>query len=449
MIEQEKIAKAVHDIVYFNTEIFPLSFTEPIVKAPHTNRWVYDMANNTHTAILSARKHLKSISVYSYLMWRLLRNVDEHREIFYFSYNQDIASYHTSNIKKLIQTNPYFEQVTNHTPAAGILEYSWDGKHMFTVKPQGMTSFKRGLHPHEVVCDDILADPTNELNLSIIEKINNIFFKEVMSLPKEGGHLKLVGTAQTQSDLFFQIKQKSTKFKWGMYKAVKNWEKKQVLWKELFSFERLMEIRDEEIGEKAFNQEYMCSPVYSEKAYFKKEQIEIVTNPGLGNLESLRTDNRVLLGWDIGKKRHPSHIVVFEQQGDKYIQRLSQWLDGWDYSRQLSLIKSIVEDFSVDEGYFDATRGEFDTMTEQGEMPDALKPLIFKKKNKGAMASLFEKIVNRKNIELIDDHRQTDQILSVNNDLDAIETNQGHGDSFWSIAMALYAGEEKKVIIDW
>lgn len=449
IVNQAHIARAIHDIEYFNTHIFPHGFNEPIVPAPHTNKWVVDLADNSHVAILSARKHLKSVSVYSYLMWKLLRCQHQDYECFYFSYNADIASYHTANIKKLIMHNPYFAQVQDLTPASGILKYSWDGNVIFEVRPQGMTSFKRGLHPNEVICDDILADPTSELNLTVIEKINTIFFKEVMSLPKEPGLLKLVGTSQTSSDLFFQIKKKSTKFKWDMYKAIKDWEKKKVLWPELFPMKRLMEIRDEEIGEKAFSQEYMCSPVHSEKAYFRHEQIERIINPGIGNVVNLRTDNRVLLGWDIGKKRHPSHVAIFEQVGRKYVQRLSFWMDQWDYTRQIAYIKNMCEELNVDLGYWDATRGEFDTMQEQGAMPDCLLPMIFTKKSKNSMAAIFERLVNTKRVELIDDERQTSQILSVNNDLQAIETPMGHGDSFWSVAMGLFAGEYEENIINW
>jgi len=448
MIDPRKIARSVLDPEFFNTHIFPLSWREPIVPSPHTNKWIKDLAQNSHVAILSARKHLKSVTVYAYLMWKILNSVNQDYECFYFSYNKELASHHTANIKKLISYNPYFKQCIDLTPAESILKYTWDNDNMITIRPQGITSFKRGLHPNEVICDDILADPSSELNLTVIDRINNIFFKEIMSLPKEPGSVKVVGTAQTQTDLFFQLKNKP-KFKWGMYKAILHMSQKQVLWPQLFSYKRLMEIKNEELGEKAFNQEYMCSPVHSEKAYFKKDQIEMVINPGLGNLETLRTDNAVYLGWDIGKKRHPSHIAVFERVGDKLVQRLSIWLDGWDYSRQLVLVKDVCEEFSVDEGYWDATRGEYDTAFEQGEMPDVLKPMIFKKKTKFDMATTFEKLVNKKKIELIDDNRQTDQILCVNNDLDAVESPQGHGDSFWSIGMALYAAEYTKNIIDW
>ena len=43
---------------------------------------------------------------------------------------------------------------------------------------------------------------------------------------------------------------------------------------------------------------------------------------------------------------------------------------------------------------------------------------------------------------MIKDERQKQQILSVSNDLKAPDTPMGHGDAFFSIAMALQAAHE-------
>ena len=55
----------------------------------------------------------------------------------------------------------------------------------------------------------------------------------------------------------------------------------------------------------------------------------------------------------------------------------------------------------------------------------------------------FEKRVQNKQIELIPDRRMIDQILLVNNEFKAFETSEGHGDSFWSIALAVNAANHK------
>ena len=55
------------------------------------------------------------------------------------------------------------------------------------------------------------------------------------------------------------------------------------------------------------------------------------------------------------------------------------------------------------------------------------------------MAQIFEKFIHSGTLRLIKDERQKQQILSVSNELKAPETPMGHGDAFFSIAMALQA----------
>ena len=58
------------------------------------------------------------------------------------------------------------------------------------------------------------------------------------------------------------------------------------------------------------------------------------------------------------------------------------------------------------------------------------------------MAAIFEKFVHSGNLKLLKDERQKQQILSVSNELKAPDTPMGHGDAFFSIAMALEAVHE-------
>ena len=81
----------------------------------------------------------------------------------------------------------------------------------------------------------------------------------------------------------------------------------------------------------------------------------------------------------------------------------------------------------------------------------------FSTKSKNTMAQIFEQYVHSGNLKLLSDERQRQQILSVNNELKAPETPMGHGDAFFSIAMALQAAYESSVyqvqslgnVMDW
>ena len=71
--------------------------------------------------------------------------------------------------------------------------------------------------------------------------------------------------------------------------------------------------------------------------------------------------------------------------------------------------------------------------------------MSFTRKSKNTMAQIFEKYIVAGKLKLIRDERQKQQIISVNNELKAPVTPMGHGDAFFSIAMALQAIYETEV----
>ena len=81
----------------------------------------------------------------------------------------------------------------------------------------------------------------------------------------------------------------------------------------------------------------------------------------------------------------------------------------------------------------------------------------FTTKSKNTMAQVFEQYVHSGQLKLLVDERQRGQILCVSNELKAPDTPMGHGDAFFSIAMALYAVYECSLhsfqnlgnVVDW
>jgi hypothetical protein len=453
----EHIEKSKQSFSYFLEHIFPLSFKESdrIVKAPHTFNWANRIQNNKRTATLSARKHLKSITMYAWVMWRLLRLTNSERG-YYMSYTQDMSIYHTKNIKSYIQANPLFSGIIDLSRGSSNMDYLYKGNR-FIVEATGIGTFNRGRHCEWVVCDDILQDPTSELNFNVIEKINKVFFEEVMSIPREGGEIHLVGTSQHDQDLFFKILRMVNKdreegrkdsWNWEEYKGILNETDKLTLWPELFPYERMVQLR-EELGERAFSKEYMCSPVWSEGAYFKREELmKVVGYEYEGKRYATETIKRPASEWkvgrivgglDIGKKVHPSHISIFTQDKGIYTMIYEKFMFGWDYTKQIEFINGLIDYYLIDEIRYDNTRGEFESFKEQHQIDTRIyRPIVFGTKVKFQMASNFSKNVNNKTIRLINSQPMLNSILSVNEDLDAPDTEFGHGDAFWSVAMALY-----------
>lgn len=312
--------------------------------------------------------------------------------------------------------------------------------------PEGLLSFKRGIHAERIYIDDPLKDPENKLAPTVIHKINNVIKLEIYAMVKKDGKCRVVGTPQTYSDFFFDEGLRE-RFDVVILDAMKDEANRIALFPEWKSFDELEAIR-RTIGEKSFNQEYRAKPSYSEDSYISRKELITCINPSLINQASYSGSHDVVAGYDIGKHTHPAHFSVFETWEDKdgthYKQLLSKWLDGWDYKKQLEYLTHAIELYKIDVLRYDDTRGEFEGFKEQGLVPREMKPVHFSMKSKNSMAASMQSIVLSGNLELINDTRQTDQILAVTSDLQAFESVDGHGDSFWSNALALWQEKQKQ-----
>jgi hypothetical protein len=98
---------------------------------------------------------------------------------------------------------------------------------------------------------------------------------------------------------------------------------------------------------------------------------------------------------------------------------------------------------------FDNTRAEFDTFEENGELPSEMEGFIMSAKSQQSIATGFDQTITAGRLELVIDDRQKRQILAVDNDLKAPSTFEGHGDAFWSIALALKKYREGSPNVRW
>jgi len=409
------------------------------------------MQSNPRTMRVSAKYHFKSTSLYAHFMWLLLkmRYDDKPRECHFFSYQAELAGYHVGSksnkdsIKALIRRNPYFHEVVdNKIYAETVIDYTWDGVSNITLTPHGLLTFKRGLHCNGAVyVDDALQDPAEKLNPKVIYRINDIFYSQVIDIPDDGVPLHVVGTAQTRDDFYFDERSKH-EFNIRINPAVTDAKVDKdgwllggtPLWKEWLDLEKLQH-RQRVRGIKVFSQEYMCNPVYSADSFFKREQLDSLVKQKNVHQYEASTDEDVIAGFDIGKHAHPSHLAVYAVKGDNWRQLLSKWFDRVNYTDQVDYIKEMIEALDIDTVYYDATRGELEALEELGELPVEFEPVIFSRRSKHALATQFEIRVEKNRITFVADDRQISQIVAVTNDLDAIQSKEGHGDSFWSNAL--------------
>jgi hypothetical protein len=75
--------------------------------------------------------------------------------------------------------------------------------------------------------------------------------------------------------------------------------------------------------------------------------------------------------------------------------------------------------------------------------------ITFTSKSKFSMATELDKLITNEALELLPDDRQKRQILSVDCDLKAPETDEGHGDAFFSLALAVLAYKRSLGDVAW
>ena len=385
------------------------------------------------------RFHFKSTVLgHAFSVWRLLKATRD-MSVLYLSYSDGMAKYHINEINKAVQRNPILsEMLTNRSPKADFsFRYHLQNKPV-DIMHGGLFSFKRGMHVNgALIADDVLRDPENPLNMGQITKVEDHFLTESMFIPLKGVPVIVLGTPMMPGDLLTKL-QGDERFKSRILPALDPVPGRRVLMPELYDENWLLE--QQKARPKSFASEFLLQPHFTTESYFEKEDIENLEDITLRNLPVTKVyansvDEQIFAGFDVGKKRHPSHLVLFRKIGDTIEQIHQSWLDGWSYSDQVEYLNEVADNFEITRGYIDNTRGEL----EDRGLHHSWRSMSFTVKSKNTMAHIFETYVHSGSLKLLKDERQTQQILCVNNELKAPETPMGHGDAFFSIAMALQA----------
>ena len=389
------------------------------------------------------RFHFKStILGHAFSVWRLL-TAPRDMSVLYLSYSDGMAKYHIAEINKEISRNPVLSEllISRNPKADYSARFHLNSKPM-EIMHGGLFSFKRGMHVNgALIADDVLRDPENPLNMGQITKVEDHFMTESMFIPLKGVPVIVLGTPMMPGDLLAKL-QNDSRFNSRVLPALDPVPGRRVLMPELYSEEWLLE--QQAARPKSFASEFMLIPHFSTQSYFEAEDItkcedgDLRSAPATKPYTNFQSGDQVFGGFDVGKKRHPSHLVLFRKRGEKIEQIHQSFLEGWSYSDQIEYLNEVAENFNLMNGYIDNTRGEL----EDRGLDTRWLPKVFSRKSKNTMAAIFEKFVHGGSLKLIKDERQKQQILSVSNELKAPDTPMGHGDAFFSIAMALEAIHE-------
>ncbi len=305
-----------------------------------------------------------------------------------------------------------------------------------------------GLIYHNCIVDDILGTVENPLNLSELEKAEKMFNQEVAQIPNIGCPMIIFGTVMDFSDLLFKLKDNpNIPSLWlpAIHPDPVEDPDREILWPARFSKE-VLERQKQIIGWKAFSTEFLLMPVLAMEAFITREELEPLLDKSLKSHSIYRAydkrDRNIVGGLDVGKRKNPSHLVIFEddEQGN-LICLCQEFWDGTEYVEQARRINEAIENFGIDRFYIDATRGEM----EERNLPRQCSLIKFTgrgQRNQTSYASDFARYVERKQLKLIDDDRFISQITCMSNSLKAPNTTSGHADSFWSVALAIGAYQD-------
>jgi hypothetical protein len=261
-------------------------------------------------------------------------------------------------------------------------------------------------------------------------------------------------TPQTSQDFFYDKKGIGSLFNIIITPAIIDEPNKIALWPERYTYKQLNAIRISMDSDK-FEREYMAMPVSLSRSYINRSKlVALSTEMPLDFAPQPELEEKIVVaGFDIGKKVHPSHLAVFikefvreDEDGHdifSYKQIYSKWLDKVDYKDQVDLLNRACEYFNISRLIYDDTRGELTSYAEKNVLDGCMVPMVMSSRRLGAMAANFGGLVNQDLINFINERRQITQILMVDNDLRAQENSQGHSDSFYSCAMAVWEAKTK------
>ena len=457
LINPDGISQQDHDLHLdsfydFIVNVWSLGYSKPEhFKLWHVKTLCDDVERsieeNKHYVAVVPRGHYKStILGHAFSVWRLLKLAkSSHRDvsIFYLSYSYDMATYHIKEIKTAIRNNPVLGDVMRDRMAHSDTSFRFFvDTQKIEILPAGIFSFSRGTHVSGgLIADDLLRDPENPLVHTQLAKVYEIFSREAMFIPNPGAPIVVMGTPMAPEDLLAKL-QDDERFNSRVLPVFNPVPDVEVLAPEIRDKENLLRLQKENAS--AFATEMMLSPYSNAISYFSIKDIEEIESEeltswhtGHNHIEDLMGEDYIVGGLDIGKKRNPSHLVVFKCNYAqlKMVQINSTFLDRWDYTSQVDFVNEITENFGLDRAYFDNTRAEL----EDRFLDWRWMPIHFTNRMRKQYAQIMEWFIKTGRLDLIQDKRQLSLITSVDNNLNAPETPLGHGDSFWSVALAIMA----------
>lgn len=251
-------------------------FPRPFKMSKLIRQWDKILKESSRLALLCARAHGKTM-MFSILSNIYYMTIYSHKRIIIISSSQDQANRIVEEIKTIIESNEWLLMKKNKDKWSSS-NIGYNGGYIYAA---GLGTEILGQHVDKIVIDDCLRSD-NKLTDQQIEDYVDMNLEPM--LLARGGQMVLVGTPRRPEDLFSIIErriQDDSNSLWKLYKfpAILNYEKKQLLCPERFTWEELM-LKRATMGIAKFNREYQLILYSRDTSVFSAEFINSAKERG-------------------------------------------------------------------------------------------------------------------------------------------------------------------------
>ncbi|MHA1304414.1 MAG: hypothetical protein ACTSPI_12015 [Candidatus Heimdallarchaeaceae archaeon] len=285
-----------------------------------------------NAVIMLTRGHLKThmLSI-CYPIWRLIR--EEKYQICLVSATLDQSMRNLNKIQDILETTPALKYLVPEDRFE-----TWNKSNLITSNKNELFiwafSGKRGIHPNEIIYDDILMDEGLKPS-----DVDDIFWKvfHPMGLQKNCKHI-VIGTPvyNEEEDLLFKLKRLSERDEeWGsLYlpgEITDERGNRKPLWSERYTAKELDNLK-ENMGLYKYNREILLNPMAEGSGFFPTDMVLNCTDDDYRF--TYNTEGEVVIGADFAMSDSPS--------GDYTVFTVVDSIKGVK-KRQLRFGKEIVE----------------------------------------------------------------------------------------------------------
>ena len=327
--EQFDPAKALDNCFYFcdrlftyhGVKIYPFGEVhKEILNRIISNRW---------SLTVIPVSHLKTTLVsMGYNLWRFWR--ESNYWVAMVGNSQDRTKDVLEQITYYIENTPWLKHLIPEKN-----DSTWNKKtiisttrNKITVEP--FNSSARGIQPNEIIYDDLLRDEEGVTDMPMSTIIDTFFGVFLMRGNTKFCRHHLVGTPQSDADLYVEIESriKSLKEKYGVTWSIVRYSgiilddegnDKDVLWPERYTLKELQMMRDL-IGQYRFNREIMCNPTKSGSSFYPN--IGMTTDDQL--TFSYTTKGNVYVGFDFATSTSATadwNVAIVVDEVDGYYKK--------------------------------------------------------------------------------------------------------------------------------